>query len=141
MILIGLVAASVHATQAETFFSKDGSVVEGTVLRSLGNTLSIKLDAGGMQQLPLSAIDRIEITARDGGRVAGMLAWWKNGVYVLLTEEGLIEVRDGVIGSIRTSDTETELLRPNAEQGVVAPAFSTLPLADEQQSPKLEPTM
>lgn len=145
--------------QAETFFLKDGSIVEGTVLRSIGKTLSIKLDSVGMQQLPVGMIDRLEIATDDGGRVSGSLAWWADGIYVLVTAQGLLEVKDGVVSNVTSeagpltaesqpapagipADTpgDADVVDRSPDQGEAAPAPLEPDLVDGQQR-KLEPTM
>ncbi len=134
---------------AETFFVKDGTVVEGTVLRSLGNTLTIKSDNGGMRQLPLSSIDRVEIAADNGELVTGNLAWWAAKVYVVVTSEGLVEVKDGAIKRVsdtgQTPSAVVEEPRPepelDADQNTEAPAPAARSLIDEETPNKLEPTM
>ncbi|MDH3664802.1 MAG: hypothetical protein OEU92_33115 [Alphaproteobacteria bacterium] len=132
------------AVQAETFILKDGDVVAGTVLRSLGNTLSIKLDDGGMHQLPLSAIDQVEITAGDGARIGGRFSGWADGVYLLVTDQGLIEVKDGVVSKVTDDQApiaEAELVQPSLDEGSVAPAPAARSLSDGELPQKLEPTM
>lgn len=140
-------------SQADTFILKDGVIIEGTVLRALGSTLSIKLEGAGgagMYQLPLSMIDRLEIPTADGGQVSGNLAWWADGAYVLVTDQGLIEVDDGVVSSSVTGPvgaSSVESLPAQAipvqgtDQDTVAPASSAQSLDDEQPPRKLEPTM
>ncbi|MGI9508093.1 MAG: hypothetical protein ACR2QJ_01935 [Geminicoccaceae bacterium] len=134
------------ASHAETFILKEGTVIEGTVLRNLGNTLTIKLDNAGMHQLPIEEIDRIEITINDGTKVAGSLAWWADEKYVLVTGEGLVEIKDGVISKVSDSETElptvaTEPTQAEIDQEAVTPAPAARPVAEELPSRKLEPTM
>lgn len=151
-IMIGLsVTAASVAVRAETFFLEDGTIIEGTALRSLGNSLSIKLDGSGMHQLPLGDIGRVEIAVDGGGQVAGRLGWWANGAYGLVTEEGLIEVRDGkivkIVAEAETPDPDLESeptqddAGRSAGQGAAAPAPAAESLNDERRLPKLEPIM
>ncbi len=147
-------AVAPAATHAETFFVEDGTVVEGTVLRSLGNTLTIKRDNGGMYQLPLSLVDRVEIVADDGELIAGSLAWWAAKVYVVVTSDGLVEVKDGVIKRVSDPDqapsstvgeSSPALGEPtparDADRIGEAPAPATRSFINEQEPKKLEPTM
>lgn len=91
----------------------------------MGNTLTIKLDTG-MSQIPLSAINQIEIPAADGSLIRGELSAWSDGAYLLVTDQGLIEVKDGVITKI------VDEFSPQATNGTT-----------EGQVPpkKVEPTM
>ncbi len=91
-----VVAGSVHA---DMFVLRTGETVEGTIIRSLGNTLTIKLDTG-MRQIPLTAIDQVEISAPGKTPIVGGLSAWSDGAYLLVTDQGLIEVKDGVITKI-----------------------------------------
>ncbi len=147
-VAFSLVAAPAGA-QAETFFIEDGTVVEGSILRSLGNTVTIKRDEGGMFQLPLGAIDRIEIAADNGELVTGSLAWWAANVYVVVTSEGLVEIKDGVIKKVsETGQTPSAVVEEprsepelDADQNSEAPAPAAKSLIDEETPQKLEPTM
>lgn len=143
--IVGSLAITSAAAHAETFFLNDGGVVEGTVLRTLGNTLTIKLDDAGMLQLPVEEIDRIEITVNDGTRVSGSLAWWADRMYVLVTSQGLVEVKDGVISKVSdaapSSNVAAEPIEVGADQEAISPAPTAQPLAEEQPPRKLEPTM
>ncbi|MGI9503409.1 MAG: hypothetical protein ACR2RE_10190 [Geminicoccaceae bacterium] len=56
LIAPGVTLMSASA-QADTFYLKDGSVIEGTIPCSLDNTFSIKLDISGMYQLPKETVD------------------------------------------------------------------------------------
>lgn len=111
---------------ADMFVLRTGETFEGTIIQSLGNTLSIKLDTG-MRQIPLSAVDRVEIPATDGSLIRGGLSAWSDGAYLLVTDQGLIEVKDGVITRI------VDELAPQATNGTT----------DDQVVPpkKVEPTM
>lgn len=141
-IAFSLVLAAA-AVSAETFFLQDGTVVEGTVLRSLGNTLTIKLDNAGMYQLPLSSIDRAEIAVSNGGLITGSLAWWVAGVYVLATSDGLVEIKDGVINKVSDTAQPTGFTVEDVELDVdvEAPAPAASSLTDEQAPMKFKPTM
>jgi hypothetical protein len=103
--IVAVLAATSIAAKAETFFLKRGEVVEGEVVRALGDALTIKLADAGMRQVPLSSIERMEMTASDGSAVSGSLAWWAGGVYVLVTDQGLVEVKDGVIRKVAEEDS------------------------------------
>ena len=139
LILFSLATISAPV-RAETFSLTDGSVIEGTIVRALGNTFSIKLDGRGMLQLPDSKIDRVEIATTDGKRVVGNLVSWTNGLYLLITDQGLVEVANGEIVRIvneGTADIEEQPLPGDASEAT-APAPSP---AEEYQPRGVEPTM
>jgi len=84
--------AAISPAAAETFILKNGDVLEGTVVRALGNTLSIKYFGAGMMQVPIKNVQRVEIATEDGGVVSGQVTGWSKGVYRLATEQGPLEV-------------------------------------------------
>ncbi|MEZ5934298.1 MAG: Calx-beta domain-containing protein [Alphaproteobacteria bacterium] len=71
---------------------RSGETVEGSVIRSLGKTLSIKLPARGMMQLPINAIDRVEIELDSGETIAGSLHGWSKGVYRIEVDGRLLDL-------------------------------------------------
>jgi hypothetical protein len=135
-----LMSASV---QAETFYLKDGSVIDGTTLRSLGNTLSIKLDDSGMYQLPVEMVDKVAIVTVDGQLVEGSLVHWTGGIYLLVTSQGLVEIKNGVVinavedGDIAGSDTSPT--QANTREDLSPARAARQP--EELQPAKLQPTM
>ena len=136
-----LMSASV---QAETFFLKDGSVIDGIILRSLGNTLSIKLDDSGMYQLPVELVDKIAIVTVDGQRVEGGFAHWTEGIYLVVTSQGLVEIKNGVvINAVEDGDIAGSEIPPigaNTREGL-SPARAAQSPTEERQPAKLQPTM
>ena len=144
LIVLGVTLVSVSA-QADTLYLKDGSVIEGTIVRSLGKTFSIKLDSSGMYQLPQETVDKVEIDTVDGEAVVGSLVGWTEGVYLLLVMgQGLVEVRNGVVRKVvddnQTVDTETQPAQGDVGGGT-NPVPATRVPTEEHQSGKLKPTM
>ncbi|MGI9488277.1 MAG: hypothetical protein ACR2RF_20840 [Geminicoccaceae bacterium] len=56
---VALLLAMTSPSLAETFVLANGEVIKGTAVRSLGKTLSIKYEGAGMQQVPISSIERV----------------------------------------------------------------------------------
>lgn len=100
--------AAVLPAFAETFIMVNGDIVEGTVVRALGNTLSIKFEGAGMRQVPISNVQRIEIATKDGGVIGGRLESWSNGIYRLSTDRGTLEasVENGVVATLAGEGTD-----------------------------------
>ncbi len=96
-----LLIASASPSLAETFILANGEVIEGAIVRSLGNTLSIRNDGAGMRQLPISSVEQVEIVTTDSGVVSGRLVSWSNGIYRLSTDQG--EVAISVEGGVATA--------------------------------------
>ncbi len=147
--IASILGAAPVVAQAETFLLNDGAIIEGTVLRSLGNTLTIKHDDGGMYQLPLGIVGVAVGVVDDGGLVTGSLAWWAAGTYVVVTGEGLVEIKDGVINKVSdiASSPNSIIDEPSPEpeldggQNVEAPAPAAKSLINEQARKKIGPTM
>ena len=93
IILHGVMASS--WTSAETFALKNGKLIEGTVVRSIGNTVTIKLADGGMDQCPLSEIEWARLVDRRGETIQGTLEGWSKGVYFLRSDLQTTVTRDG----------------------------------------------
>ncbi len=114
-IAVALLFAMTSPSVAETFVLADGEVIEGTVIRSLGRTLSIKNEGAGMRQLPIGSIERVEIPTTDGGVVSGRLISWSNGTYRLTTDQGevAVSVDNGVATALLgVGDSETAATDP-----------------------------
>ncbi|MGI9508096.1 MAG: BMP family ABC transporter substrate-binding protein [Geminicoccaceae bacterium] len=108
----GIAAACMFATIppafAETFIMVNGDVIEGTVVRAFGNTLSIKFEGAGMRQVPIANVQRIEIATQEGGVIGGRLEGWSNGTYRLSTDRGVLEasVENGVATALTDAGTQ-----------------------------------
>lgn len=83
--------------RAETFALKTGERLEGTVLRAMGKTISIRLDDKGMYQCPLSDLEWVSLIDRNGVPIQGTLEGWSEGTYILNTEQGMISIKDGQV--------------------------------------------
>lgn len=83
--------AATSPAAAETFILTNGDVVEGTVVRALGKTLSIKYPGAGMLQVPIRDVQRVEIATKDGGVISARIISWSEGVYQLSTDEGPLQ--------------------------------------------------
>ena len=108
-IALACLVAAIPQAAAETFALTNGQVINGTVVRSLGNTISIKNDGAGMLQVPIPDVQRVEIPTKDGVVVSGRLVDWSEGVYRLTTVQGWVEVHveDGVAVAIVDGDNES----------------------------------
>ncbi len=124
-IALACLVAAVPQAAAETFTLTNGQVINGTVVRSLGNTVSIKYDNAGMLQVPILEIERVEIPTGDGGVVNGLFLGWSKGAYRLTTEQGQVEVsvEDGVAVAIVDGGDESR-----GGQGDVSTAALTQPV-------------
>lgn len=109
MVRTGILAIVFMVTaaygHADTFVLVTGEQFEGTIIRSMGNSLTIKLDDAGMRQIPQSDIAKIELILADGKRISGRLSSWFDGTYLILRQgQTPVEVRDGVSTEIIPED-------------------------------------
>lgn len=100
--LTASLVAVIPEASAETITLTDGRVIEGTVLRSIGNTISIKYDGAGMLQVPVGDVQQVEIALQGGGVVSGRLIGWAKGSYRLSSDQSVVDVRveDGIAVAI-----------------------------------------
>lgn len=85
----------IAAAGAETFVLKSGESFEGTVIRSLGGTVSIKLTESGLRQVPLAQIREVKVAVEGGDPISGLLTAWSNGTYEIQSGSRLVKVRAG----------------------------------------------
>lgn len=103
-IMAVCLTAMIGTTNAETFVLKSGESFEGTVIRSLGNTVTIKLTGSGMRQVPLGQILKVKFAVKGGDPVSGSLFAWSDGVYEIRRGDRLIRVREGKVLSAEKHD-------------------------------------
>lgn len=96
-VIVSCCVAAPPWIRAETFALKNGNRLEGTVVRAIGNTISIRLDNQGMYQCPLSELEWVALTDRHGLITQGILEDWSEGTYFLGTEQGRIAIKNGKI--------------------------------------------
>jgi hypothetical protein len=82
---------------AETFVLKNGEVLDGAAVRSVGRTLSIKLPERGMRQLPISDVEQIEIELASGDQAVGTLIGWSTRGYDILVDDRQFSIKNGKI--------------------------------------------
>ena len=83
---LGLAAAlafaswlSVASALAATFLLEGGETVEGAIIAATRNTVTIRPAQGGMRQIPVGRLERLEITTADGQRLRGRYHGWLDG--------------------------------------------------------------
>lgn len=79
---------------ADSFTLDDGVLLEGSIMRAIGNTVSIRLESGGMYQCPIRSILSVKIIDLEGTVTEGRLLSWSDGAYALETPEGMVVIKD-----------------------------------------------
>jgi len=62
-----------------TFRLESGETIEGAVIAATRNTVTIRPAVGGLRQIPVGRIERLEITTADGQRLRGRYHGWRDG--------------------------------------------------------------
>ncbi|HSA81573.1 MAG TPA: Calx-beta domain-containing protein [Geminicoccaceae bacterium] len=64
---------------AATFLLESGETVEGAIIAATRNTVTIRSARGGMRQIPVGRLERLEIKTADGQRLRGNYHGWLDG--------------------------------------------------------------
>ena len=64
---------------AATFVLDDGSRIVGTIVHATRNTVTIHPATGGLRQVPVRQLERVEVSAADGQMLRGRYRSWSNG--------------------------------------------------------------
>ena len=62
-----------------TFVLDDGSTIAGTIVQATRNTVTIRPDVGGVRQVPVGRLERVEVTTADGHKLLGSYRGWSDG--------------------------------------------------------------
>ena len=110
---------------ADSFYLKNGQVIEASVLKGTLNTLTL-LAGNSVRPMPISQIERVVVKLADGSELAGELLGWKDGVMELRSADLVLRVADGVLlGDDADTEVTTAAAAPAASvesESVDAPA-------------------
>lgn len=113
--------------QADTFVLKSGEQLEGKIVRSIGNTLTIKHAGTGMRQIPQSDLATIGLKLTDGTPIRGRLSSWKAGTYLIVDQgQELVEIKDGAATKISTERDPQENAPEQPSSGPTQPLQPTM---------------
>lgn len=133
LLVLAAACLGVADAKAETFLLADGESLEGTIISSIGNTISIKLAGRGMRQLPVNAIDQIEVTLPSGEQVVGKLIGWSRDAFEILAGDRRLRISGGEIVTDVAADSQKDVETPT--NGVGGPRLAVAnpddPLDDE----------
>ncbi|NJO38556.1 MAG: hypothetical protein HC871_14315, partial [Rhizobiales bacterium] len=94
VVVVAATALAAYQASAENFTLQSGDIVEGRIIRALGGTLSIKMPARGMMQVPINAVDRVEIELDSGETIVGRFIGWSRGVYQIDVDGRLLDIAE-----------------------------------------------
>jgi hypothetical protein len=120
----------------------DGSTIAGRIVHGTRNTITIRPVLGGLRQVPIGRIERIEVTGADGRtRLVGRYRGWADGRSVVEVGTELLWLEDDRVVARQPLTTRALATAPAANpDGAVAervPAAS--PRADSGASAAAEP--
>ncbi len=104
---------------ADSFYLKNGKVIEGAILRGTLNTLTLQ-SAGSVQLTTISQIERVVLKLADGSDLAGELLSWNDGIFELRSADLVLRVADGKVLDDEPSPTTTAA--PAPDENVETPA-------------------
>ncbi|MEM8948411.1 MAG: Calx-beta domain-containing protein [Pseudomonadota bacterium] len=109
---------------ADSFYLRDGQVIEGSVLKGTLNTLTLQ-SGSSIRPTPISQIERVVVKLADGSELAGELLSWKDGVMELRSADLVLRVADGVLLSDEADiETTTAAATPAGSDSGDAPVDS-----------------
>lgn len=77
-LVIGACGATA-AIAAPRFVLEDGHAVAGVVIHATRNSLMVRRDIGGMEQIATSQISRVDVTTPEGRVLSGAFLGWRDG--------------------------------------------------------------
>ena len=118
-VLIGGVASSANA---DSFYLKNGDVIEGTILKGTFNTLTLGTGSF-VQPTSISLIERVVMELTDGSEVSGKPLGWKDGVLELEADGRVIRVANGEVVQDQSESLQAEAA---SDESVDAAAGETI---------------
>jgi len=107
--LVGLVVLSgglASSALADSFYLKNGRVIEGSIVKGTLNTLTLQ-SGGSVELASISQIERVVLKLADGSELAGELLGWTDGVYELRSADQVLRVTGGEVLEDQAAATET----------------------------------
>jgi hypothetical protein len=130
---------------AATFVLDDGETIAGEIVQATRNTITIRRTGGGMRQLPVARLERVEVTTADGRRLQGRYRGWQAGrsgievgAEVLWLEGGRV-VERAPLGSAPAGTATARPAPPPSAPAVTRPALADRREPAEPLPPAVEP--
>ncbi|MEZ5930388.1 MAG: Calx-beta domain-containing protein [Alphaproteobacteria bacterium] len=90
---------------ADSFYLKNGQVIEGRILKGTLNTLTLS-SGGSVQLTSFNSIERVVVELTDGSELSGVPLSWFDGVLELRSEGAILRIADGAIIEEQAVETE-----------------------------------
>ena len=112
--------------QGATFILDDGSTIAGSIVQATRNTLTIRPALGGLRQIPLGRLERVEITTADGQTLRGRYRGWAGGRSLIEVGAELLALENDRVVERRSLATGALAAAPTPQP----PAAGGAPAAD-----------
>jgi hypothetical protein len=121
-----------------TFVLEDGSRVAGTIVQATRNTVTIRPAIGGLRQIPVGRLERVEVTTADGQTLLGRYRGWADGRAMIavgaemlsLENDRVVERRPLTTPAIAAASAPDAPAAPDAPVPVARAAAPAPSLAD-----------
>ncbi|MGI9501233.1 MAG: Calx-beta domain-containing protein [Geminicoccaceae bacterium] len=126
--LAGLVVLSgglVSPAFAESFYLKNGQVIEGSILRRTLNSLTLQ-SGSKVRRISLAQIERVGLITADGNELTGEFLSWKDGVFEIRSSDEVLRVADGKVLEKTTATPGTTTATAPAESGDIDTPADTI---------------
>ena len=77
-----------------TFVLDDGSAIVGSIVQATRNTVTIRPAIGGLRQIAVGRLERVEVTTADGQTLLGRYRGWADGRSMLAVGAELLAVEN-----------------------------------------------
>ena len=138
---------SVAPALAVTFLLESGETVEGAIIHATRNTVTIRPAVGGMRQIPVGRLERLEMTTADGQRLRGRYHGWLDGrcgievgAELLWLENDRVVARAPLAPPVLAHNGPPAPAEPASPSAVAEPASEPAATGPASPSAAIEPT-
>jgi hypothetical protein len=123
-----------------TFVLDDGSTIVGTIVQATRNTLTLRPEIGGLRQLPVGRLERVEVTTAGGQTLVGRYRDWDDGRSLIEVGTDLVTLENDRVVARQPLTTRALAAAPVPQAPAVAssaapPAAKRLPMEDRLAAP------
>ena len=131
LVLAVMLLGASQTVPAAEFVMKNGTTLEGEIVRSSNNTSTIKQTNGVHLMVGHQDIMSISMAVDEIGKVEGNLDDWRDGIYKIQDDDRLLHIQNGellVVEDLESEDVQQAAVRADEAEEPVRPAerLSTL---------------
>jgi len=112
-----------------TFVLDDGSAITGTIVQATRNTVTIRPAIGGLRQIPVGRLERVEVTTADGQTLLGRYRGWVDGRSMIAVGAEMLSLENDRVVERRplTTPAIAAVSTPDAPDAAVPVARAAVP--------------